>query len=158
MDLPFGKKGEDFVLQVIQTKYPKAHKIEGKFKPYDIFVPEKETKVEVKTDRMSKTTGNVAIELECYNKPSGLTSTEADFWAFIYYFQPMAHWMMKMVPVWKLKRDVFNHNEKWYVTGGDDNASKMYLMTCFMLHNYCHDGEQNIVIEQWLKEQAKKAA
>lgn len=150
-DLPLGKSGEDFVLQIVQRKYPKAHRIEGNFKPYDILVPETDTKIEVKTDRKSQETKNVAIEVECYGKPSGLTSTEADFWAFIYWFHPKEAWYMKMVPTWKLKRDVFN-DKKWFVMGGDHRASKMYLMKNFMLYNYCHDGEKNIPISKELSE------
>ena len=61
-DLKFGEEGELLVLKKLRYKYPKAYKVKGYFKDWDIFIPEKEIGVEVKMDRMSKATGNVAIE------------------------------------------------------------------------------------------------
>ena len=41
-------------------------------------------KVEVKTERdWWYKTGNIAIEIECRGKPSGLYATEADYWVHI---------------------------------------------------------------------------
>ena len=41
-------------------------------------------KLEVKTERdWWRKTGNIAIEIESYGKPSGLTSTEASHWVHI---------------------------------------------------------------------------
>ena len=38
-------------------------------------------KVEVKSERdMWMKTGNIAIEYECWNKPSGIKATESDYW------------------------------------------------------------------------------
>lgn len=37
--------------------------------------------VEVKSDKMARGTGNVFVETEYRGQPSGLTSTEADWWA-----------------------------------------------------------------------------
>ena len=40
-----------------------------------------EDKVEVKTERdWWQKTGNIAIEVECNGKPSGITSTKAEYW------------------------------------------------------------------------------
>ena len=39
-DLQVGKDVEKKVLEMIQNKYPKAFVIDGKFSPYDIFIPE----------------------------------------------------------------------------------------------------------------------
>ena len=38
-------------------------------------------KIEVKTDYRWKKTGNVAIEIQCNGKPSGLAATESTHWA-----------------------------------------------------------------------------
>ena len=41
-------------------------------------------KLEVKTERdWWAKTGNIAIEVECWGKPSGLSKTEADYWVHI---------------------------------------------------------------------------
>ena len=37
--------------------------------------------VEVKSDQMARRTGNVYVETEYRGQPSGITSTEADWWA-----------------------------------------------------------------------------
>ena len=79
-DLALGQKIEQRILSVIQKKYPCSVLIPGKFKEYDIFIPENDSKVEVKVDLKSQETGNILIELRMFNKPSGLLTTEADFW------------------------------------------------------------------------------
>ena len=58
-DLEFGRLGEDFV-EAFQSK---------------------NTKVEVKTERdIWKTTGNIAVEIRCRGKLSGISATEAETW------------------------------------------------------------------------------
>ena len=79
-DFSVGHESEEEILEKIRDKYPTAVLVPGKFKPYDIFVPEKDLKVEVKVDLKSQETGNILIELRMFNKPSGLLTTEADFW------------------------------------------------------------------------------
>ena len=81
-DLHTGEQMEQEVLQEIQKKYPKAHKIEGYFKDYDIYIPELSKSVEVKKDYKSKYTGNLVIELTFDGKPSALLTTKADYWVF----------------------------------------------------------------------------
>ena len=68
-DLDQGKKVEDIVLAKIHEKYPLATKLEGKVKPYDIYIPELNIYVEVKSDKKSQETGNIVIEVEMYDKP-----------------------------------------------------------------------------------------
>lgn len=79
-DLIIGQELEQKILQTIRKKYPSAVLIPGKFKPYDIFIPEKNLKIEVKVDYKSQETGNIIIELYMFGKPSALLSTEADYW------------------------------------------------------------------------------
>tara|TARA_R100000655_G_scaffold90853_1_gene131507 strand:- start:363 stop:530 length:168 start_codon:yes stop_codon:yes gene_type:complete len=50
-DLQFGKDVENQVLDIIKKKYPLSFMIEGKFKAFDIFIPELQEGVEVKSDR-----------------------------------------------------------------------------------------------------------
>lgn len=79
-DLSVGQESEENVLKRIRDKYPTAVLVPGKFKPYDIFIPEKDLKVEVKVDLKSQETRNILIELRMFNMPSGLLTTQADFW------------------------------------------------------------------------------
>jgi len=94
-DLKYGEEVEYLVLDKIKTKYPQAYKIEGYLKDWDIYIPEKEIGVEVKADRMSKKTGNVAIECSYGNEPSGIKATKASWWVYVtedkyYWIKPEA--------------------------------------------------------------------
>ena len=44
----------------------------------------KNKKVEVKRDFWTGRTGNIAIEFESRKKPSGILTTQADYWVFIF--------------------------------------------------------------------------
>lgn len=101
-DLGLGQKGEDVILKIIQKKYPNAHRIIGYFRGYDIFIPEVDIKVEVKSDRLSKKTGNIAIEYGCNNKASGIITTEADYWGLIAYSLFYSDWIIGIIEVIKL--------------------------------------------------------
>jgi len=82
-DLAFGEEKELLVLEKLRLKYPKAYKVEGYHKEWDLFVPEKDIGIEVKSDRMSKKTGNVAIEYSYGGEPSGIEATKAEWWVYI---------------------------------------------------------------------------
>jgi len=80
--LSSGKQSEKIVLKMVQNKYPKAYIKEGYHKEYDIMIPEINKTIEVKKDFKSQYTGNVVIEMEMNNRPSGLQTTTADWWVF----------------------------------------------------------------------------
>lgn len=80
-DLSIGLQIEQQVLEIIRKKYPSASSI-NKYKGYDIWIPEIQKGVEVKYDGKSKYTDNIVIEIEMYNKPSALLTSEADIWVF----------------------------------------------------------------------------
>jgi hypothetical protein len=99
MDLEFGHTYEDKLRELFQNK----------------------GKIEVKADRMAHETGNITIEFECRNKPSGISTTEADYWFY---------WIAEkdtgiMIEVSRLKEIC---KGKKVVDGGDDKAAKMYLI------------------------------
>ena len=79
-DLKAGQIYEDIVLKRIQKKYPKAYIENGYFKEWDIYVPELDIGIEVKSDQKSQYTGNIVIEVEFNGKPSALQTTEAYYW------------------------------------------------------------------------------
>ena len=82
-DLAYGEQGELFVLKKLHYKYPKAYKVEGYCKEWDLFVPEKNIGVEVKSDRATHKTGNVVIENKYGGAPSGIETTKATWWEYI---------------------------------------------------------------------------
>ena len=77
-----GKKSEEAILSIIKQKYPTAYIIDGYYKYYDIFIPEKNLGIEVKKDVKSQETGNLVIEVEFNGYPSALSTTRADYWVF----------------------------------------------------------------------------
>ena len=77
-----GQKSEQAILSIILQKYPTAEMMQGYYKYYDIFVPEKNIGVEVKKDVKSQETGNLVVEVEFNGYPSALSTTRADYWVF----------------------------------------------------------------------------
>ena len=85
-------------------------------------------KIEVKSERgMWMKTGNIAIEYESWRKPSGIMATESDYW-----FHNLCVGDNEFCTlVFKsdvLKTIVDKLDYFKTVSGGDNNASKMYLV------------------------------
>lgn len=78
-DLEIGIEIEKTVLKMLQKKFPSATLVNA-YKGYDIWIPEIHKSVEVKLDQKSQHSGNIVIEIEMYDKPSGLMATTADLW------------------------------------------------------------------------------
>ena len=58
-DMLYGKIGEDFTKELFEGN----------------------TKIEIKTERdIWRNTGNIAIEIRCNGKPSGISTTESSVW------------------------------------------------------------------------------
>ena len=86
-------------------------------------------KIEVKSERdMWVRTGNIAIEYECYGKPSGINATKSDYW-----FHNLCigdeTFATLVFDVPSLKRIIDNLDEKRTVSGGDNGAARMYLLS-----------------------------
>ena len=85
-------------------------------------------KIEVKSERgMWLKTGNIAIEYESYGKPSGINATEADYWFHNLCIGDEVYGTL-VFKTDMLKKIVNSTDNKRIVSGGDHNASKMYLM------------------------------
>jgi len=108
LDLQYGKVREKRVADMLQDK-----------------------KIEVKSERgMWMRTGNIAIEYECRGKKSGIAATEADYWFHNLCVGDQVYGTL-VFETKMLKRIVntsINENQVRSVSGGDHNASKMYLM------------------------------
>ena len=105
IDLEYGQVREKLVADMLQDK-----------------------KIEVKSERDKwQKTGNIAIEYECYGKPSGISVTEADYW-----FHNLCigddTFCTLVFKVDNLKKLINKLDYKRSVSGGDHNASKMYLL------------------------------
>ena len=99
IDLEYGKVREKQVADMLQDK-----------------------KIEVKSERgMWQKTGNIAIEYQSYGKPSGIAATESDYW-----FHNLCIGKDEYCTL--VKKIIDNLDYKRSVSGGDHNASKMYLV------------------------------
>mgnify|MGYP001436087427 FL=1 len=105
IDLEYGKVREQLVADMLQDK-----------------------KIEVKSERdVWQKTGNIAIEYECYGKPSGINATESDYW-----FHNLClgddTFATIVFDTKNLRKIIDNLDYKKSVSGGDNNAAKMYLL------------------------------
>jgi len=106
IDLAYGKVREDLIKEMLQDK-----------------------KIEVKSERdVWKRTGNIAIEYECYGKPSGINATEADYW-FHNLCVGEDVYATLVFKTENLKKIIDSLERKVSVNGGDHNASRMYLIS-----------------------------
>ena len=85
-------------------------------------------KIEVKSERgMWMKTGNICIEYECWGKPSGIATTESDFWFHNLCIEDNIFCTF-IFDVPKLKQLIDKLDFKKSVSGGDHNASRMWLV------------------------------
>jgi hypothetical protein len=105
IDLEYGQVREQLVADMLQNK-----------------------KIEVKSERdMWQRTGNIAIEYQSYGKPSGIDATESDYW-FHNLCVGDETFCTLVFDTKSLKRIINNLDYKRSVSGGDNNASRMYLL------------------------------
>ena len=80
--------------------------------------------IEVKTDLLTHKTGNVFIEYQSRNKPSGIATSQADYYAII-----VKDTKIILKPASELKAIARKYlNTKRDVLGGDSNTSKGILL------------------------------
>jgi hypothetical protein len=88
---------------------------------------------EVKTDLMCGKTGNFALEYECRGKPSGIVTTEADYW--IYKLDDGFY----MISVEGLKNLIDDAKYFRMVSGGDRGSNtKMFLFKLDLMKQEMH--------------------
>lgn len=86
-----------------------------------------QSKIEVKTEKDKwKQTGNIVIEFESRGKPSGIVTTESDYWIHNLAIGDAIVCSL-LIPVDKLRRYIARNNPR-SVRGGDDMTSKLYLI------------------------------
>ncbi len=135
IDLATGHKYEELLLKHIPFK--SYIRPEGYFKEYDLMVYKKngsKSSYEVKADKQINIYGNICIEYQCRNKPSGITTSTAKYWA-IYEVKDDKYALYKIPS--KIIREYIN--KKLYhrdTIGGDYKASKLYLFKKDLFKDY----------------------
>ena len=132
-DLRMGEILEVFIVEYIQENYPKANKIKGYFKPYDIIVPETNTTIEVKGDYKSNETNNILVEVRFNKKPSALLTTQATYWIFIDGYHIM--WITPQ----QIKDCIKLHKVpmRTFTGRGDDKAKDAFLVPKPFIKDSC---------------------
>ena len=129
-DLQRGKHHENIVLDII--KYSKAYIKDGYCKEYDIYVPEMNFGVEVKSDEKSKYTNNIVIEIEFNSKPSALSTTKAKYW--VIYDGYNYNWFLTERIKDCIKDNKLNYVQ--FIGKGDTKSKKAYLIKKDVLYKY----------------------
>ena len=109
LDLKFGLLGEDFVRDIQNGN----------------------NKIEVKTERdIWKTTGNIAIEIRCNGRPSGISTTGSAIWIHLLSYEgKIEGGFILPVPYLKARiKELLKEEKARIVMGGDFDASQMVLM------------------------------
>ena len=124
-DLELGELYQQKFLDLIE--YDTAEMAQGCFKPYDIKLvyQGQEMFFEVKCDRISHRTGNMVIEHTCNGKPSGITTTTADYWVYF----PIGLPYCLVIPVKRIRKYIEMGKYLCDRRGGDGWRSQMYLMS-----------------------------
>ena len=85
-------------------------------------------KIEVKSEKdLWQKSGNICIEYESWGKPSGIRATESDYW-FHNLCVGDETFCTLVFDTNSLKKIIKNLDSKKSVSGGDNNASRMYLL------------------------------
>lgn len=107
-DLELGQKGENLLAKILLLKGDK---------------------IEVKTDLQATKTGNVFIEYKSRDRLSGLSTSKADYWAFL-----ISNEQIIIIETNKLK-ELCKTKGLRRVDGGDNNTSKGILIPLNKLIN-----------------------
>ena len=108
-DMLFGKLGEKFTEELFEGNH----------------------KIEIKTERdIWKNTGNIAIEIRCKGKPSGLSTTGSSVWIHLLSKKGVIKggFLFKVDELKGKIKKLHENGKLKMVMGGDDNASQMALL------------------------------
>ena len=92
------------------------------YKEWDIFIPSKNMGVEIKSDKMSQSTGNIVVEINFNNKPSALSTTKSKYWIFDTGLKSIT------VEVNDLKNLVKQFKTRHFTARGDTKQKEAYLI------------------------------
>ena len=126
-DLAFGNIYEKKLVELIPNE---SYLIkEGYFPDYDVEITNNNIMVtyEVKADRYTYKTNNVAIEFECNNSPSGIATTTSDFYAY-FVIKPYNLFELYIIPTNIIKSKIEEKEYKKILLGGDNKRSRLYIM------------------------------
>ena len=129
-DLSFGQRYEE-----------EAIKLEGKGQPVETAPKDKafsdwdfkvgEECFEVKADRLAHRTGNLCIEYECNNRPSGISVTKATTWCY-FVINPAGGYTYYKIPINALRKGCVGAR-LWHTDAG---RTRFYLVPASLFAEY----------------------
>ena len=112
-DLEFGQEGEDIIADMFENK-----------------------KIEVKRDNWVGRTGNIAIEYKSRGKPSGIATTQADYWIIMFSREYQDKFMF-IIETQRLKEVTKKYFNKGSIKKmGDSNTSSAVLIPIKEINNF----------------------
>tara|TARA_R110000803_G_scaffold32816_4_gene72075 strand:+ start:783 stop:1154 length:372 start_codon:yes stop_codon:yes gene_type:complete len=112
-DLEFGHEGEGIIADMFENK-----------------------KIEVKRDNWVGRTGNIAIEYKSRGKPSGIATTQADYW-IIMFSKEYEDKFMFIIETQRLKEVTKKYFNKGSIKKmGDSNTSSAVLIPIKEINNF----------------------
>ena len=112
-DLEFGQEGEGIIADMFENK-----------------------KIEVKRDNWVGRTGNIAIEYKSRGKPSGIATTQADYWIIMFSREYQDKFMF-IIETQRLKEVTKKYFNKGSIKKmGDSNTSSAVLIPIKEINNF----------------------
>ena len=124
-DLDFGNKYQEHYINTLTPRPTYLEVIPGNFKPFD-FVADG-VKYECKADRMAYKTGNICIEYESRGSPSGIETSEADFWVYMLVAPDGTVSDTYKIPTGVIKEEIAKKSYHRDIAGGDDWKNRLLL-------------------------------
>lgn len=137
-DLAFGELYQRIYINELDLSGWRVIMPSGYLKEYDIqfiqMATNKDSFVEVKVDRKTKDTGNLAIEFRCNGVPSGITTTKAHWWIHFVHTQSTYY----KIPVSVLRRKIQQKKFLFTTRGGDGRRAELYVFPKDSFERYKH--------------------
>jgi hypothetical protein len=125
-DFPIAKETEREVAGYLNALYNAEILEFGNTNKYDIRarIKGKEYTFEVKEDFIGERTGNVGLEYSCRGKPSGIETSQADYYIYKLHTQ-LNGIQIFMCRTTALKRSILEHKYIRTVNGGDPGSNSL---------------------------------
>jgi len=130
-----GKRYEQETLKYLD--YDEIEMSEGRCKEWDIKITKNNQiqYIEVKSELLAGKTGNICIEYECNDEPSGIRATIAEYY-FCYVLYDYKPYEVYKIPVKILKQMIIDKKYNRDCKGGDGFRARMFLFRKELFNNY----------------------
>ena len=142
-DLQFGQQYEKLLTEIIDNQGFEF--CDGKAYDIKMIVNGKEKFYEVKVDRLGYRTGNLCIEYESRGKPSGISTTECNKYAYFVLF-PDKTFDLYVIPINRLFKMIKKEQYKRIINCGDELTSKAYIFDRQLFDKYLKVTHNNKIL------------